>query len=96
MGILWFDLDRDGDLDLYVVSGGVEATHGDSRLQDRVYVNMGHGRFATAPSGVVPPATESGSVVTGADFDRDGDVDLFVGGSRSRSLSTGSTQFSIT
>ena len=79
MGALFFDLDSDGDLDLYVVSGGVEARL-QRDFQDRVYLNDGSGNFAPAPQGVLPSIRTSGSVVVGADYDRDGDVDLFVGG----------------
>ncbi len=79
MGMLFFDADSDGDLDLYVVSGSIECEPGDKILQDRLYLNDGKGDFFRAPVGAVPEARESGSVVVGADFDRDGDVDLFVG-----------------
>ncbi|MFT5301688.1 MAG: hypothetical protein ACI87E_000013 [Mariniblastus sp.] len=77
MGAVWFDVDSDDDLDLYVVSGGVESLS--KHYRDRLYLNDGQGNLSAAPDGSVPALTESGSCVCAADFDRDGDLDLFVG-----------------
>lgn len=77
---LFFDADKDGDLDLYIASGGYsDYTRNDPALQDRIYFNSGSGRFARRPD-MLPPMPASKSCVEPADFDRDGDVDLFVGG----------------
>jgi enediyne biosynthesis protein E4 len=80
MAPLWFDADRDGDLDLYVASGSVEADEGSLLLQDRLYLNDGRGMFSKADVGVLPDVRVSSGVVVAADYDRDGDLDLFVGG----------------
>ena len=79
MGAVFIDAEGDGDLDLYVVSGGVECKAGDKLLRDRLYLNDGSGDFKQAAAEVLPDVRDSGSVVTAADFDRDGDLDLFVG-----------------
>ncbi len=80
MGALFLDVDGDRDLDLYVASGGVECDPGDRKLRDRLYINDGMGMFSQADPGQLPEAYNSGSVVNAADFDHDGDLDLFVGG----------------
>lgn len=79
MGVLLFDADLDGDLDLYIVSGSYEMKAGSEALQDRFYTNDGKGKF-TLDSAALPQFLKSGSCVKAADYDRDGDLDLFIGG----------------
>ena len=79
LGAVFLDFDLDGDLDLYVVSGSIEHGDDDGALADRIYVNDGSGGFGPAPDDVLPDLRRSGSVAAAADFDLDGDVDLFVG-----------------
>ncbi len=80
MGAVSIDVDSDGDLDLYVASGGVEAEQGSELLRDRLYLNDGKGGFSEAPASATPDDRFSSSCVVAADYDRDGDLDLFVGG----------------
>jgi hypothetical protein len=85
-GVRLFDIDNDGDRDLYVVNGHVVdnislyepgATY---RQKDQLYENAGNGTFRDV-SGRAGPAMELAHVGRGfatADYDNDGDLDAVV------------------
>jgi hypothetical protein len=75
----FFDADGDGDQDLYIVRGGSEEFTGSPILADRLLINDGRGQFEHAPPGWVPLLMQNSSCVRPADFDGDGDTDLFLG-----------------
>ena len=75
----FFDSDNDGDLDLYVVSGGYEYLVDDFLLQDRLYLNDGKGNFSKSED-KLPLNRSAKSKVVPFDADNDGDLDLFLAG----------------
>lgn len=72
----FFDLENDGDMDLYVVSGGSAFQEGSPLYQDRLYVNQGNNKFERAK---LPPIYESGSCISIDDINADGYLDVFLG-----------------
>lgn len=79
MGVLLFDADGDGDLDLYTASGSNEFLPNTKNYQDRLYLNKGKAVFEY-DSLALPVNFTSNSCVKAADYDGDGDLDLFIGG----------------
>ncbi len=75
---LLFDADGDGDLDLYIARGSGQYDPGHPWYRDVLLRNDGQGHFTPEP-GALPDMTANSSVVKAADFDQDGDLDLFVG-----------------
>ncbi|MBX2890335.1 MAG: CRTAC1 family protein [Saprospiraceae bacterium] len=79
-GMVLFDADGDGDLDLFVASGGNSAQGGSPAYQPRLYLNDGKGHFSRAAPSAIPAITDSGGTVVAFDYDDDGDLDIFLGG----------------
>jgi enediyne biosynthesis protein E4 len=79
-GILLFDADNDSDLDLVCVSGSTEFGSTTINYAHRFYNNNGRGDFSLSPMAFDSSVNSSGSCVEACDFDKDGDLDLFIGG----------------
>src|SRR6185369_13508191 len=78
--VVIFDANGDHYPDIYCVSGGCnDYEENDGLLQDRLFLNDGKGNFTLAED-ALPAMHVSKSCVAAADFNKDGAIDLFVGG----------------
>lgn len=78
LGMHLFDMDNDGDMDLYAANGSYEYSKKSPFLQDVLYKNDGNGNFSV--TGSLPKMLTSTKKIASYDYDHDGDLDLFVGG----------------
>lgn len=79
MGQAWFDLEGDGDLDVYIVNGGNQFEPNSPALEDNVFINNGKGDFS-AYTGNLSMTQFDGESVIALDIDNDNDQDIIVGG----------------
>ena len=82
----FLDIDKDGDEDLIIASGGYQYDQGSSLLLSRLYINDGKARLngkvgqGNFIKGKMPEVSTNASCVRIADFDKDGFADVFIGG----------------
>jgi len=77
LGVVAADFNNDGLNDIYITSGGNEFHEKSDAYQDKLYYQTAAGTFE--PVTDLPTNHTSAATVNAADFDRDGDLDLFVG-----------------
>ncbi|HET7898685.1 MAG TPA: FG-GAP-like repeat-containing protein, partial [Flavisolibacter sp.] len=79
VAVLFFDADKDGDLDLFIGAGGNNVPRGNRAIEHRLYINDGTGNFMLNAKAFTTNDANI-AVAVAYDYDGDGDEDLFVGG----------------
>ncbi len=75
----FFDADGDGDLDIFVATGGNEYNLGDEPTKPRLYLNDGKGNYSRSQGLIPGEVALTASCIAVGDFDDDGDLDVFLG-----------------
>ncbi|WP_235295837.1 VCBS repeat-containing protein [Portibacter marinus] len=78
-GILILDIDNDSDNDLFLTLGSSEVNDY-TVYSNRLYINDGRGNLKLRKESLKVDPSEGSSMCSAADFDKDGDLDIFVGG----------------
>ncbi len=78
--VLIFDADGDGHNDLLVTKGGNSMPAGSPEYQPELFLGDGRGGLHAAPAGTLPALLNNVGVAVAADFDREGRLDVFLGG----------------
>lgn len=77
-GVALFDMDSDGDLDLYLVQAGSITAQSHEREPNRLFRNDGRGVFEDVTVGSGADDRGYGMGIACGDYDNDGDIDLYI------------------
>jgi hypothetical protein len=78
--VVLFDADGDGAIDLLATKSGANRPAGSTDYQPRLFLNDGRGAFQPASPDALPTLPVSVGALAAADFNRDGRLDVFIGG----------------
>ncbi len=74
----FFDVDQDGDMDLFTGGGGNFLPASADIYQNNIFLNDGKGNFSIKPGALPISHTNCGTAIP-LDYDNDGKLDLFIG-----------------
>ena len=77
-GALIFDADKDGFNDIFIATGSYEFSEEDTILRD-LFFHSKNGRLKLSEE-ALPEYLSNATNIAGADYDRDGDIDIFISG----------------
>lgn len=76
----FFDADKDGDEDLLVTNGGLRFSDSSANYIPRLFINDGTGSFSQDETAIPTSVKTIAGCAQAADYDGDGDLDVFIGG----------------